>query len=172
MTFLNLNSAPTGESPSPIAQLGKFALKGTAFIGGGSFVLAVVELLRSDPETWSSLLRAWGPQALLAGGFLYVLNNIAVASIRAREKSDALMSAAIDRMSTQQERLATAAETAAAKDDRQFEALQILISTGVQQSKRVLRKLHAQDRALERLEDKMGINRPAEPAADEGDDEA
>jgi hypothetical protein len=173
MTLLNLTPASTPpERPATIAaQLGQIAMKGGAWIGGGSAVLGIVELLKSMPDRGVGLLLAWGPWFFLAGGFLYVLQSIAIAAIRARQQSDQLMSNAIDRMSAQQERLATAAEAAASRDDRQIEQMQILVSTVVMQTKRVLRRLHGQDRALERLEDKLGINRQPEPDADEETDE-
>ena len=56
--------------------------------------------------------------------------------------------------------IATSIQQLACKDDRQLQQFEVLIGTVVVQARRIIRKLHAQDRALERLEDKVGINRP------------
>lgn len=159
-----------GEKPSAVAQLRQSLVYGGSIFGLGTAGWAIIELLKSEPDKGFKLLETWGPWCFLIGGALAVFYAVCMALIRSRAESDLRMAMVLDRLAAGQERIATAAETAAGKDDRQIQQMEILVTTVVMMQKRVMRRLHAQDRALERLEDKAGINRPAEDDEDEEPD--
>lgn len=176
MTTLFNSAAPAPEDPRHTLadQLRQSAAVGGGLVGGlaggGTIIWGVVELLKSEPDKGFRLLHDWGPWCFLIGIVLFVLYMLSISLIRARSESDARMAAAFDRLAVGQERVAAAAEAAAAKDDRQIQQIEVMQTTVVMKIERILRHLHAQDRALERLEDKAGVNRPHD--VDEGDEKA
>lgn len=72
-------------------------------------------------------------------------------------------------LAVSQSQIAHAFQQLANKDDQQAQQMQVLVGTLVVQMKQILRHLHGQDRALERLENKAGINRPQQAETEEGD---
>ena len=172
---------PEGLSPSTwlkelfLGSVGAVAIK---------IAYGYLKSLESRPD----LLAKMGPTvviSLLSVSVLGVLANRAIDGvIGLLNKFVDAFSTGIDRMSTSSEqsaassaqsaaavqKLADAQTLAAGRDDRQLQQVENLIGVLVVHVKRISRKLHAQDRALERLENHAGINRPEVEALEEDED--
>lgn len=161
------------------------ALLKDAFLGGVGIVAVKIvytylKALSAKPE----ILASMGPGVIL--GLLGItltavlLNRAIDVAANLLDKFVDAFTSGIDRMAKSSEQTATssqetaisvrqlaeaqmasahAAEQAANKDDRQLQQVENLVGVLVVNVKRLLRKMHGQDRALERLENHAGINR-------------
>jgi hypothetical protein len=158
-------------------------LKDTLIGGVGILAIRISYVYLKSFSTHPELLARMGPgviNGILAISIAGVLVNRLVEALgtgigRMADSAERTAQCTADGTAAQQQLAVSQAQIAAAfqqfasRDDRQAEQLQVLVGTVVVQNKQILRHIHGQDRALERLEDKAGINRPRDEAREEDD---
>jgi hypothetical protein len=102
----------------------KIALGGSWSIGA-AIVYGVIEFLRSDPRDAFPMLRSWGPWAIFSLCALFVGYDLIKGALNIGQ-----------RLVLAIERLATAQQKSADKDDRQMQEMQTLTAYTAQQSER------------------------------------
>jgi hypothetical protein len=161
--------APVSDKSTLRTSVGNMLVLGSSFVGGGSIVLAVVELVRSEPERAFRLLQTWGPWAilaLLASWFIYQLTGQALelAGRVGGRIADAMESQAISIKAQ-----AVATQQLADKDDRQVQEMQALTALTAQRSEKTFTMLQSyhednqliakmQQETLARIEQKVDAN--------------
>jgi hypothetical protein len=154
----------TGRKSDGLANL---VLVGTSFVGGGSVVFAAFQLIREEPDRAFKLLQAWGPGFLLALFIAWCLREIINRALDVAARVGDRLAGSMENVATQQQSLAEAAhaqalalQTTADKDDREKQEMQILIGVVNSKVEQTLDEQKRQNRALERIEDALKINRP------------
>lgn len=152
------------QKPSAVANL---LLLSTSFVGGGSIVFACFELIRSEPDRAFKLLQAWGPWFFLAMFVAWAFNRLVDRALDIAGRVGDRMAGSMENIAGQQQSLAEAAhaqalalQTTADKDDREKQEMQILIGVVNSKVEQTLDEQKRQNRALERIEDALKINRP------------
>ncbi len=156
---------PAKQGPSGIANL---LLLSTSFVGGGSVVFACFELIRAEPDRAFKLLQAWGPWFFLAMFVAWAVSRLVDRALDMAERVGDRMAGSMENIAGQQQSLAEAGhaqamalQATADKDDREKQEMQILIGVVNSKVEQTLDEQKRQNRALERIEDALKINRPS-----------
>lgn len=123
-------------TPSPAPNKGTFPSTfgnmlalGGSFVGGGSIVIAAIELVRTEPDKAFKLLQNWGPWFILA---LFVAWVVYALASRALDLAGTVGGRIADAMESQ----AVSIRQLADKDDRQAQEMQVLTSLTAQRSEK------------------------------------
>jgi hypothetical protein len=181
MDTLGLNATTAGSTtgattapaePSKRIGLAQAILFGSGFAGGGTIVLGAIELVRSEPDKAFRLLHDWGPWCFLAMLVTYALSKVATRALDVAERVGDRLAGSMEDVAAQQRSLAEAGhmqalalQATADKDDRDKQEVQILIGVVNSKVEQTLDEQKRVNRALERIEDALNINRPKESDA-------
>lgn len=164
-TMPSLPAQPSGDGKDGFSRL---LLIGSSILGGGSALFLIVQLIRDEPSKSFDLLNRWGPGYLLALFIAFLVDRlirkVMDTSDRQSERgTDAIREVAVQMRSIAEAAAmqATAMQAMADKDDRDKQEMQTLL--GVLNSKvdQALDENRRGNRALERIEDALKINKPA-----------
>ena len=170
MTLLGLSSYPKHSGSAKVSVSAGW-LRGVLVVGlgaggGVAGLLGAYEMIQAQPKESFDLLAHWGPWFGVAVFAIYVLSRfLSEVNINGRRALDMIVETARDN-AVSQNRMADAMTKIAEKDDRQLMEIQTLSGVNVQQNSRLMRKMEQQDRTLERIEDKLGINHSLKAAAE------
>jgi hypothetical protein len=145
---------------------------GTSIFGGSSAVYLIVQVIREEPDRAFKLLNSWGPGFLLAFFIAFLVdrlirrladNALRVSERSSERSSDAVLEVAVQMRSIAEaaNRQASAMQAMAEREDRDKQEMQTLL--GVLNSKvdQALDENKRGNRALERIENALQINKPA-----------
>jgi hypothetical protein len=140
---------------------------GASLFGGGSIAYAIVQLVREQPERAFELMTSWGPGYVLALLVAYALHRLLDKAVDAQSRSNESNAGAIRDVAVEMRRVAEATnaqalalQKTADKDDREKQEMQTLIGVVNSKVDQTLDEQKRQNRALERIEDALNINRP------------
>lgn len=161
MPSLSTPPAPSKDGLSRILMIG------TSIFGGGSAVFLIVQLIRQEPDKAFKLLNAWGPGYLLALFIAFLVDRLMRKMMDGARSTSERSAEAIQQVATQMQSIAEAAsrqaaamQMAADKDDREKQEMQTLIGVVNSKVDQTLDEQKRQNRALERIENALNINRP------------
>jgi hypothetical protein len=156
----------TDSSSQKSGALANVLLLGTSFVGGGSIVFAFSELIKSEPDRAFALLQAWGPWFFLAMFATWAASKLIDRVLSMAERVCDRMAGSMDHIAVHQQSLAEAGhaqaiamQTMADKDDREKQEMQILLGVVNSKVEQTLEEQKRQNRAFERIEDALKINR-------------
>jgi hypothetical protein len=156
-----LPSSPGKDSFSRVLMIGM------SVFGGGSVVYVVVQLIREEPDKAYRLAQQWGPGYLLALFVAYVVNKLLTRAMEMAQRTTDRSADAIGQVAEQMRSIADAAHSQASamqlmaeKDDRDKQEMQTLVGVVNSKVDQTLDEQKRQNRALERIEDALKINRP------------
>ena len=145
--------APGGGEQVPGNQARRTVLQGllagSGIVGGGTVVISVIELLKSQPDKAFRLLETWGPWFFLAFFSVWAANGLMNRALDAAERLGDRVADSMDKMAVQQEQLAfsqaklavaaqesaTAAQLTAARDNREADRMATTVDYAAQQSR-------------------------------------
>ena len=141
---------------------GRIVTQGILFGGGiagaSGVVLAMVELVRANPDKGFALLEKWGPWYFLAIFSLWVFNGISLKVLDVASGIGKDVAASFGRIADEQTRLATAARDQAdsmakrdERDDRDHERMATLVDYSGQQSRQAVEVVSQMQPLLERM---------------------
>ena len=170
MTVLGIASENQGSGgTTKKIGLAQGLLVGSGIAGGGTIVVSLIELIRSEPEKAFKLLHDWGPWYFLAIFVAYAVSKLFNRGLDIAEHVGDRVAGSIESLVVEQRSLAEAShaqalamQTMADKDDRDKQEMQILVAVVNSKVEQSLDEQKRQNRALERIEDALKINRPLE----------
>jgi len=161
-------TAPMPLPPSPGKDnFSRMLMIGSSLFGGGSALYLAVQLVREQPDRAFTLMQKWGPGYLLAFFCAFALNKLVGKMVDGTQRTAERSSEAVEKVAEQMQSLAAAAhaqalatQAIADKDDRDKQEMQLLVGMVNDKVAQTLDEQKRQNRALERIENALNINRP------------
>ncbi len=133
---------PENQQSEGRRKLAQGVLFGGGLAGASAVVLALIELVRSNPDKGFMLLEKWGPWYFLAMFCVWALNGIAMRILDVTSEVGERFAGSMDRIADEQVKLAEAArdqaesmKRSADRDDRDHERMATLVDYSGQQSR-------------------------------------
>ena len=141
MAFLSLFD-PEKQQTEGRRKLAQGILFGGGLAGASGVVLALIELIKANPDKGFLLLEKWGPWYFLAMFCVWALNGIAMRILDVASEVGERFATSMDRIADEQVKLAEAAQDqaesmkrSADRDDRDHERMATLVDYSGQQSR-------------------------------------
>lgn len=161
-----------GAQPGGGKSFPQMVMLATSLFGGGGIAYLVFQVVRDEPDKAFKLLSSWGPGYLLAACIAFGVNRLLVKALDAQMQASDRGSAAVERVAVQMQSLAEATnaqalalQKTADKDDRDKQEMQLLIGVVNSKVDQTLDEQRRQNRALERIENALSINRRSDDQA-------